>query len=405
MIRTVIKFGLSGALLLAPSFALAATAAMGAVVPSDGKAPVGTRVSFSMIISGFTNPSYYLTDSFPGGATTVNIDSQGNFVWTPNSDDIGTHVITVLVTDTQGNTASVSKSFEVVAPQVSAASTPSASVQYGSPISFALNYSGFTNPVITVEDDFLNSSVTPGNLVGNVFTWTPQKHDIGKHNLHIKAKDAQGRAHATVQTIVVLGIPSVSVLNLKPGNIVGVGEKLSFAPYTSELQNPEITVKDLFPNSTPTPLTQDATTGEYVWYPVYNDVGIHQFIITAREPSTGRSAAAEMRITVSPYATGPAPVVASSSSAVKPATAAATPASSGATASSGYVFKTYLAQGSSGVAVTELQKKLAALGFLKVEPTGYFGALTKKAVQDFQKSIGLEQVGYLGPATRAALSK
>jgi hypothetical protein len=403
MSRTFLKALCAVALFAAPSFAFAATAAIGALNPPDGKAGVGAKITFSMVISGFTNPTYYLTDSFPGGATTVNIDSGGNFSWTPNNNDIGTHVITVLVTDSQGNSASVSYSFQVVAPTVSTASSPAASVQYGSAISFALNYSGFINPTITVEDDFFNSSVSSNNLVGNVFSWTPQKKDVGVHNLRIEAKDAQGRSHSMSQKIAVLGVPSVSVLNLLPGTTVGAGEKLTFSPYTSELQSPQINVKDLFSNSTPTPITWDATLGQYVWYPVYNDVGVHQFIITATESSTGRSASAEMRVTVVPSSVKPlATTTPAAASSTPPKLTPPPPSSSSA---SSYVFKTYLAQGSSGVAVTELQKKLISLGFLKSEPTGYFGALTKKAVQDFQKAKGLEQVGFVGPGTRAALNK
>ena len=36
--------------------------------------------------------------------------------------------------------------------------------------------------------------------------------------------------------------------------------------------------------------------------------------------------------------------------------------------------------------------------------TGYYGNLTTKAVRDFQLSKGLEQVGVVGPGTRAALN-
>ena len=34
---------------------------------------------------------------------------------------------------------------------------------------------------------------------------------------------------------------------------------------------------------------------------------------------------------------------------------------------------------------------------------GYFGAVTRKALQDYQKSVGLEMTGELGPKTRAAI--
>jgi hypothetical protein len=76
----------------------------------------------------------------------------------------------------------------------------------------------------------------------------------------------------------------------------------------------------------------------------------------------------------------------------------------GATASSSFTFKNFLTIGSIGTEVLELQKRLAALGYFTVEPTGYFGPVTKAAVKAFQAAHGLDQFGYVGPGTRAALN-
>ncbi|KKS98277.1 MAG: Peptidoglycan-binding domain 1 protein, partial [Candidatus Giovannonibacteria bacterium GW2011_GWA1_43_15] len=42
---------------------------------------------------------------------------------------------------------------------------------------------------------------------------------------------------------------------------------------------------------------------------------------------------------------------------------------------------------------------------LSVNPTGYFGTLTRAAVLNFQKQYGIEQVGFVGPKTRAKLNE
>lgn len=63
-----------------------------------------------------------------------------------------------------------------------------------------------------------------------------------------------------------------------------------------------------------------------------------------------------------------------------------------------------LSEGSSGQGVTDVQIKLKALGYLSATPTGYFGPLTKAAVIAFQKNNGVDPIGIVGPATRAALS-
>lgn len=63
-----------------------------------------------------------------------------------------------------------------------------------------------------------------------------------------------------------------------------------------------------------------------------------------------------------------------------------------------------LTVGSRGVAVTELQQKLATLGYFKEQPTGYFGPITRAALMAYQGASGLEAVGYVGPRTRALLA-
>jgi murein L,D-transpeptidase YcbB/YkuD len=45
------------------------------------------------------------------------------------------------------------------------------------------------------------------------------------------------------------------------------------------------------------------------------------------------------------------------------------------------------------------------LGFYTGPITGRFGSLTRAAVKAFQKARGLDQAGYVGPATRAALNR
>jgi peptidoglycan hydrolase-like protein with peptidoglycan-binding domain len=54
--------------------------------------------------------------------------------------------------------------------------------------------------------------------------------------------------------------------------------------------------------------------------------------------------------------------------------------------------------------VTALQKVLVSAGFLSATPSGYFGTMTKAAVKAYQKAHGLDQVGNVGPKTRASLN-
>jgi murein L,D-transpeptidase YcbB/YkuD len=61
--------------------------------------------------------------------------------------------------------------------------------------------------------------------------------------------------------------------------------------------------------------------------------------------------------------------------------------------------------GSSGADVSSLQEFLAKIPGLYPEGqvTGYYGALTQKAVQRLQAALGIEQSGAIGPLTRTTL--
>lgn len=74
------------------------------------------------------------------------------------------------------------------------------------------------------------------------------------------------------------------------------------------------------------------------------------------------------------------------------------------------LFGTSLELGDSGETVRRLQEELRDLGFLRIEPSGYFGDTTEHALFKFQQSLGLVSAatdsgaGYLGPNTRNALN-
>lgn len=62
-----------------------------------------------------------------------------------------------------------------------------------------------------------------------------------------------------------------------------------------------------------------------------------------------------------------------------------------------------LRAGDRGPDVTWLQLRLADLGFLKAQPTGYFGPNTGAAVRGYQRALGIAVSGVAGPKTCGAL--
>lgn len=72
-----------------------------------------------------------------------------------------------------------------------------------------------------------------------------------------------------------------------------------------------------------------------------------------------------------------------------------------------FVFTFDLGEGMSGPAVVELQARLRAEGFFTFPTnTGYFGPITKAAVEAYQRAHGIPFItGFVGPLTRAELNK
>lgn len=70
-------------------------------------------------------------------------------------------------------------------------------------------------------------------------------------------------------------------------------------------------------------------------------------------------------------------------------------------------FVRFLTIGGTGDDVATLQTFLEGKGFLVIPPgiaKGYFGGLTKSALAAYQKSVGIDPLGIVGPATRAHLN-
>jgi hypothetical protein len=123
------------------------------------------------------------------------------------------------------------------------------------------------------------------------------------------------------------------------------------------------------------------------------------------------------QLVVSPFTVGAAVATPASTSATNSVTSqlqaleaqlaqlqSQTNGGTGTAATSLYDFTTFLGVGSTGAAVTALQRQLTADGFYAGPITGTYGLLTEAAVEKFQSAHGISPKGYVGPGTRAALN-
>ncbi len=158
--------------------------------------------------------------------------------------------------------------------------------------------------------------------------------------------------------------------------------------------------------------------GQTVSYNLSSSIGYSSYYITSNSGTIFSAIISGSTLTITGVSTGASTInicasggtCASISVTVLPSTSTATvTTNNSSTVSSsvgdGYKFTHPLSLGSKGTDVSELQKRLIVEGFYNGSITGYYGTVTVKAVQAYQKYHGLNTLGSVGPGTRTALNK
>jgi peptidoglycan hydrolase-like protein with peptidoglycan-binding domain len=415
-------FGL--ALLSAPlAFASASSVSIQSLSPGN-TVSANSRITFSVISSGFFAQSYALTDSFStSSASNGNFDPVGNFFWVPVPSDVGTHTLTITASDFSGDAASTTQSIIVApVPSLSVQSvSPGTTIMPGTKFSFSVSASGFVSPSYIASDSFSGSSVGDPNVdtSGN-FSWTPDVSQNGQHVITIYANDSLGHSATVNETVQVGTGPTLSVPSISQSTSVSPGQAVSFTVSALHFLPTAFSLTDNFSGVSTIANADINTSGAFSWTPQASDVGTHVVTVTGTIGAFGESATTSVKVIVLgpggslPPPSTPPPTSATSSTSLSALQAqiaqikAQITAQSGATStgssSAGFTFSVYLSPGSQGEGVTQLQTLLSKQGFFSGAPSGYYGPLTTAAVKKFQAAHGLDQLGVVGPLTRAALN-
>ena len=388
---------------------------------------VHTISSGTLVFSNSNGVSFGLNGST---MTASDINSNGNFSWTPQSQDAGSHTITVDVTDSQGHSQSASETVTIVSTPTTSIGglSPGSAVAIGSPLTFTVAASGFSSPNYTVSDSFAGSSVSNADINSSgAFNWTPTASDAGVHNFTVYVSDSSGH-NANVSEQITVETPNVAVTSISPSSVVTVGTPLTITASAVGFINPTYSLSDPFSGSSLTSGNINSS-GVLTWTPASNDVGVHTITISATDTS-GHNQSTSVSIEVESVAGttvttsssetsnlsqtqiqsilsvlqsfgADQSVINSVSAALGEQTTTITASASSATSD---VFNTYLSPGITNNQVTELQNLLAKLGFFSGTATGYYGSETENAVIAFQAAHGISQLGVVGPATQAALN-
>lgn len=409
------------ALAVPASFAFADTASISIQSLLPGTSVLAKdRLTFTIAPTGFLPQTYQFSDSFPGTtASLANIDGGGHFFWVPLPSDAGTHTFTITAIDVSGTSAQTTQTITVSPPpslSVQAVS-PGTSVMPGTRFSFSISAPGFTNPTFSVSDSFSGSSATNASTIDSAgnFSWTPDQTQNGDHSISVYAYDAAGHSASVTQAVRVGQGPSLSVTSLSHGTNVSYGTTTSFTVVPLNFLPTSFAVSDTFPGSTISN-NNISVSGAFSWMPQASDAGVHTITITGTVGAFGQSASTTQVLTVlgsggvASAAAAPAKTSSTLLASLQAqlsallASKAQAQASTGAPAQSSGTFSVYLKPGSRGDEVTRLQSVLAQQGFFSATPNGLYGPVTTAAVIKFQAAHGLQQLGVVGPATRAALN-
>ncbi len=402
------------------------TVSVGTLSPGSSVA-VGKALTFTMSSNGFTNPSYGIIDSMSNSTISASNISGGTFNWTPSTSDLGSHELTIIVSDSSGGNGSATTKVTItVTPSYYAtieALTPGNSVSTNQAVTFTVTPTGFSSPIFYVNDTHGTSTISNANIdVEGKVKWTPTSQDLGEHVISISVVDSSGRGTIVKQTLTVTsGTTPTPTPTATPTVTVTPTPTPSATPTPTPVVTTPIKIypTQFSPSSVALKLNQASTVTLSGGLASAYAINYNSNASVVLASITGN------KLNLSGLNTGGAVIVVCSalndcgaiqvavnttnSITVAAAPAPASVAKSALTANIGSATSSKIAStlkvGMTSPEVSQLQKKLAALSFYAGPVTGYFGTLTETAVKDYQSSLNLEPVGYVGPATRAALNK
>lgn len=184
--------------------------------PGSSISPTTDTVSFSVSAAGFYNPTYSVSDSFYGtygsSISYSNINSDGNFSWTPRVSDVGVHNLAVTV---RSGTRVETIYQTITVKGIAITNVSSNTVTVGSQLSFAASPQGIGSPLYRVTDTARNNTIDNINISGNNFNWVPQSQDVGTHVITVSTSD--GLYPASPLTITVVSASTASLTAVAGG--------------------------------------------------------------------------------------------------------------------------------------------------------------------------------------------
>lgn len=277
-----------------------------AITPSTySPARVGERWNYQVTASDADGDILlYRLVSAPIGMT---IDaSTGAMLWYPTATDIGTHNVTVSVTDGRGGSAQAGLTLPVQqtvnlgnqAPIIS--STPGSVTDPGQVYVYQIQARDSDGDALTYSLIQGPAGMTINSNSGEL-RWTPAPNQIGSFLVVIEVRDGRGGSFRQSFTIVVRDLTQPnqppSITSVAPTQ-VKLGERYQYTVVAVDPNGDTLTYQLL---QAPIGMAIDSTGGGISWVPTSEQVGVHKVVVRAQDSQGGYS---EQRFDV--FATAPA---------------------------------------------------------------------------------------------------
>ncbi|RBW51404.1 putative Ig domain-containing protein [Marinobacter sp. F3R11] len=222
-----------------------------------------------------------LTYSLTQAPVGMVISSAGQVSWTPTTEQVGAHGVTISVTDGKGGSATQSFMLEVTGSNAA----PSI---VSSPLSPAVVGEVYLYAVVATDPEGLPLTyalvTAPGGMTIDESTgevqWQPLASQIGSHPVAIRVEDSAGASVTQSFTLTVIEKNAAPVIESNPPVSGLVGE-----PYLHTFQASDEDGDSLSWSlvSGPEGMSLDAVTGALSWTPTTYQAGSQEFIVTVTD--------------------------------------------------------------------------------------------------------------------------
>lgn len=216
----------------------------------------------------------YLLVSGPAG---MSMDAEsGLLAWTPDSEQQGTHTVSLKVRDTEG--LSSSQTFDVhvsgvdTPPEIT--STPPASVLAGAQWQYQVMASDDQDAGLVYQ--LVSGPAGMAMDSANLVTWSPDASDEGAHPVTVKVTDQSGQAVSQSFTVTVVTSNEAPVITSNPPASARIGQTYR---YQVVAEDPESGVLTYSLAQAPAGMTIDPANGTLLWTPGENDEGANAVAI------------------------------------------------------------------------------------------------------------------------------